>query len=191
VSSAENRLDARKRKTHERIIKAAERIIESAGLESLSFDKVAETADVSRATLFNHMHTREELLVELLLPVFDDCIAALEGFLGGSSGTGMGSVEDACVYMWKRHKGVICRPGNGRSIASVPILKKRHERLVSLFIGLFDSLPKEVELRLSSSRDTALLVFRTFVPILDSLSGEEDRIGVFRECLSGLIARRG
>ncbi len=188
MSSAHNRLDERKRKTHERIIKAAVRHIERDGLESLSLERVAEIADISRATLFNHMHTREELLIEALGPVFDDCIAMLEG-LHCSGAMGLGSIADACVCMWKQHKGVICRPGSGRAIASIPALEGRHERLVSLFIGLFESLPNSTELRLSDHEDAALLVFRTFIPILDSMPSGDAGISLFKECLAGLIVR--
>lgn len=190
MGAGENRFAEKKRKTHEQILKAAERLIENEGLEALCLDRIAETADISRATLFNHVHTRDELLVEVLSPLFDDCIAMLERLPDACGTVSVESIADACVYMWNTHKGAIFRPDCVRPISGIPILRTKHDRMASLFVSLFDSLPAGLALRLSSPRDTALLVLRTFIPILETLSGEKNFIGEFRECLSALMLKR-
>ncbi len=181
------RFEQKKRSTHDLILRAAERVIDDDGLGSLSLDRIAEAANVSRATLFNHIHSRDGLLAEVLLPVFDDCISMLESIVKSKKKIGAEDIGAACIYIWNRHKGIAFRPDTARSISVIPTLRDKHEKIIALFSGLFRSLPKSRKLRLSDPVRSARLVFRTFVPILDTLADDGDDKDLFLKCLSALI----
>lgn len=187
MNTAGTRFEQKRNATHALIIRSAERLVETNGADALSLDSIADSADIARATLFNHFHSREDLLIEVLSPAFDDCIAMLESLHAEEGGISVESVVKACRFMWTRHRGAICRPGCERSITQIPLLGERHRALVALFTDLFHNLAKTTRFRLSRPEDTALLVFKTFIPILDAAASEDDPSRVFRDCLAGLI----
>ena len=61
-----NRFERRKNETHESILEAATALIAESGLGGFSLEAVADRADVSRATLYNHYADKGGLLREVL-----------------------------------------------------------------------------------------------------------------------------
>jgi len=187
VNTAGTRFEQRKNATHALLLRQAESLIAARGADTITLDAVAERANVSRATLFNHFSSREALLTEVLSPVFDDCIALLEQLASCAEGVTVESVQNACIYMWEKHRGTICRPFSEKSIGGIPELSEKHERMSELFMGLFSALGSTASFRLKRAEDTALLVFRVFIPLLDATAHLSPDYSAFRSCLSGLI----
>ena len=53
-------------KKREDILKAAKRAFQAFGVQGTSMDKLAEMADVSKRTVYNHFATKEDIVLELL-----------------------------------------------------------------------------------------------------------------------------
>lgn len=192
VKESTNGHERRKNATRALVLSAAGRLVDDSGADALSLDEIAASAGISRATLFNHFHSRDELLAELLSPVFDECLEALEALRAESSKVGcLETVARACVFMWERHRSAICRAESARTVSSVPALDRKHRALARLFAGLFRERSPGERFRLASPEASAMLAFRAFIPILDSLPSGPSRDALFRECLSGLLVDSG
>jgi AcrR family transcriptional regulator len=189
VNSNDNRFALKKRMTHELILDATKDIIAEAGLEAFSLDHVADAANVSRATLFNHIHNRDELLIEVLVPVFDECIRELERLQTNDEARVVEAIESACVYLWRNHKGVLCREDCAHSLSSIPELSERHERLIRLFRALFVRLPDVLDTRIKNPERIADLTFAICIPILDALAAENGSTDGFGKSLMGLLTQ--
>src|SRR5690625_2992366 len=72
---AESRRDRKKRETTERIVSAARRLFTRHGFEQTTVELIAETADVSKPTLFNYFPSKLALL-QALVPETDAWFAA-------------------------------------------------------------------------------------------------------------------
>lgn len=71
----ESRRDRKKRETTERIVSAARRLFSQHGFEQTTVELIAETADVSKPTLFNYFPSKLALL-QALVPETDAWFAA-------------------------------------------------------------------------------------------------------------------
>lgn len=61
------RRERRKHEVRSRIMEAALQLLEQQGLEATTVDQIAEAADISRGTFFNHFPTKESLLSAIAL----------------------------------------------------------------------------------------------------------------------------
>lgn len=184
-----NRFEQKKRHTHALILEKAASLIREEGFSSFSLEKIADTANISRATLFNHIHGRDELISEALAPFFTECIELLESLSPGAKADPLGAIDQACRYLWQEHRGLFGRESCMDVFARIPALQSLHEKIISLFTGLFNALPRTLEMRFTHPHEAARLVFRTFIPILDSLADSDDIAAGFKACIIGLIVR--
>ena len=184
-----NRFEQKKRHTHALILEKAASLIREEGFTSFSLEKIADTANISRATLFNHIHGRDELIAEALVPFFDECVALLESLLPVAKDDPLDAIGQACRYLWQEHRGLFGRESCMNTIDQIPALHVLHDKIMSLFTSLFETLPRVLDIRFAHPHEAAPLVFRTFIPILDSLADSDDIAAGFRSCLVGLIAK--
>ncbi len=68
-------LSERKR---EDILEAAKRAFQAHGVQGTSMDKLAEMAEVSKRTVYNHFSTKEELVIHLLSELWDRSMVQLD-----------------------------------------------------------------------------------------------------------------
>lgn len=59
---------ADKQRNKDKILKKAEEILNRGNIDTISLEEIASAAEVTRATLYNHFSSKEELLKEMVLP---------------------------------------------------------------------------------------------------------------------------
>jgi AcrR family transcriptional regulator len=62
---------ADKARKHSEILSSAAKVINSANADVISLEEIAQAAQVTRATIYNHFSSREQLLVEMVLPALE------------------------------------------------------------------------------------------------------------------------
>ena len=93
---------SKKEKTRLNIMHAAKGLFESQGLDNVTFNQIAEKADVCRTTVFNHFSDIGELMLALttqeIIDVKEYCIE--EGFTGKELAYKLFAklIEDAALY---------------------------------------------------------------------------------------------
>lgn len=185
MESEEGRAERKKRAARERIVAAASALFIEKGSRSVSMDEVAAAADVARRTLFNYFPNKEELLYAAAGPVLTEAIALAEARLSGPPPR-LEDVVELCLSLWAsygRRLGLIYSV----ELADSPRLAELHaayqevlHRLIGLASGGEAGLGGEARL-------VGKLVYRSFLPLLLALEGEEDAAGRFRRGLLGLI----
>lgn len=63
---------ADKQRNKEKILKIAEDILNRNNIDTIAIDEIAKAAEVTRATLYNHFSSKEELLKEMVLPALKE-----------------------------------------------------------------------------------------------------------------------
>ncbi|WP_181784530.1 TetR/AcrR family transcriptional regulator [Pseudonocardia pini] len=89
------RRDAQKARTHRAIIDAAVALTSRTGLSGLSVDTVAELADVSRRTVFNHFDTLDEIVLAACTEVLD---VVVDGFTAATVAVPPGGQTRAALF---------------------------------------------------------------------------------------------
>ena len=185
MQKEECRTERKKREVRERIIEAATGLFIEKGARSVSMDDVAQASDVARRTLFNYFESKDDLLFATASPVLSEAIVLVEEALAGPAPR-LDDVIQLCVALWRRlgrRLGLIYAVGLEES----PRLAELHSR----YLGLLGALIQKAESRdprLSGrARLVGKLVYRSFVPLLLALEGEEEAERRFADGLKGLV----
>jgi AcrR family transcriptional regulator len=185
VEPEEGRSERKKREARERIVAAAAELFIQKGSSAVSMDEVAESSDVARRTLFNYFASKDELLYAVAAPVLTEAIAFAEETVELEAPR-LDDVIGLCLSLWKRHGkrlGLIYAV----ELRDSPRLAELHSRYLELFRILI-TRAAEGEPRLSGNADLAgKLVYRTFLPLLLALQGEEGEEERFARGLKALV----
>ena len=181
-----NRFELKKEANHEELIRSGLKLVETTGADLLHLDLVAERANCSRATLFNHFHSREVLLEAILLPVIEEGITWIIEITDKGTPT-FKDISRLCYKLWLNHSDKIYLANCRKTLADNPLLTEKHDQFVRLFLGLFQSLKKQKQLRLENPEASARMAFRCFGSILDSLPADDSTEVLFHQCLKGLL----
>ncbi len=190
MQEIKTRFQKRKESTHRAVMNTALTLIEEKGSDTVSMDLIAETADISRATLFNHFHTKGELLVEVFTPLFDDSLRIIQETLAdirSSTLDPLEGIQRVCLYLWETKRIIMISEKNGKSIYDCDKLISLHTAMVSSFELLFEELSKTCTLRMPDYTQSARLIYKTFIPVLEVLGSSADRDSIFSGCLKGLL----
>ena len=68
----------RSERKHEAILSAAKRAFLEFGVQGTSMDRLAEMAEVSKRTVYNHFATKEDLVLHLLRDLWDRSMVQVE-----------------------------------------------------------------------------------------------------------------
>lgn len=69
------RQSRKRNKTHTNILHNAKRLFEEKGLTNVTIDEIAESADISRSTFFNHFSSLDELNIEICYEEIKDLLS--------------------------------------------------------------------------------------------------------------------
>jgi AcrR family transcriptional regulator len=182
-----NRFEKRKGETRARILDTARRIIAERGGRDLSMEEVCARADISRATLYNHFDGRESLLDAVLGLMYEECAAEIGRLSGDPDGVTIAGISSLCVRLWEGHRELFGLFEADSRLAGKGRVGDTHDLLMESFMDLFARLPGQERLRLGDPRETGMLVYRTFTPLLDALEERETYRDLFTDIVSSIV----
>lgn len=181
----EGRAERKKREVRERIVDAAACLVIAKGARTVSMDEVAEKADVARRTLFNYFESKDELLYAAASPVLLEAIS-LAGAALAKPSLGVDDIVDLCLALWRscgRRLGLLYAVELDES----PRFAELHGRYLGLLHALIDKVAAGDPALADSARLVGKIVYRSFVPLLLALEGEDGAEPRFAAGLKGLI----
>jgi len=181
----ESRTVKRKKNTKKLILDTAIELFIEKRSGNVTFDDIANRADLARRTVFNHFKTKEELIYESAGPILSNGICVLK-LIEKKNKIILNDVFDLCLELW----GEFGR--NLYLLYSVSFeeserLKKLHHEYIELYRKIFKNV-SDLPKGLSEMSDViSSVVYKSFVPILASIYEIEDYQMKFRNCMKGLI----
>ena len=182
-----NRFEARKRATREQIKQASLELILDSGLDRFNLDNAALKADVSRATLFNHFHSKEALIGEAIMPLFKQSMDRLAALVASAEDPTIDDVADLCLQLWREHRDRIGFAGDMAILDDYPSLSGLRGDFKAGFIDVMRRVGNTTRLRNNDPALCASLILGCFVPILNVLGNRSGESRQFTECLAGLV----
>ncbi|PSK98347.1 TetR family transcriptional regulator [Murinocardiopsis flavida] len=148
--------------TRERIRSVALELFAQNGFESTSLREIAERLGITKAALYYHFPSKNDLLAELVLPLTDDMAAMLSRV--EAAGTPARTVIEETFDLFHRHRPLFQAVVNdfaalGRT-GVVPLLLDWRTRVVALLTGP-DPSPEEqarVLVALGGLQDSAVML---------------------------------
>lgn len=177
--------DRKKQEARDRIVAAAATLFIERGSRAVSMDEVAEAAGVARRTLFNYFESKDELLYAAAAPVLTEAISLASARLGGPPPR-LDDVIGLCLSLWRsfgRRLGLVYAV----ELADSPRLAELHASYLEVLRRLIGRASEEEPELARKAGLAGRLVYRSFVPILLALEGEEDAEDRFARGLRGLL----
>ncbi|MBN2655828.1 MAG: TetR/AcrR family transcriptional regulator [Spirochaetales bacterium] len=153
---------ADKQRNKEKILKIAEEILTRNNIDTIAIDEIARAAEVTRATLYNHFSSKEELLKEMVLPALKEITEDLKE--KNSSGKGdFSSVTASLFKLYINHQKTLelvsCRTlyGNEDVTASHKAFMEEFNKAMILADAEHFPLGMEMSLKLISATYLSVL----------------------------------
>lgn len=151
----------------------------------LTLEQVAEKADVSRKTIYNHFSTKEKLMEEIIEPMLEFCIDTTRE-IDRKDVITRDDIADLCLRIYDRY-GLKLKVIYHIRIDRLNDVMRLHEKYVQHFVRLFDRVESFKRSNLKSQQ-LAQVVFKTFVPMLDIIHPMDNHQELFNKALNGMLA---
>lgn len=182
------RVERRRERTRKRIMEIGAEKFALEGLSQVKLELIADEADISRATLYSHFASKEEILREIIRPVLDELARNLKDKKASNSGQGLENVIEVFIDMWDEHgtalilalRYILHCPGD---------MSDTVNKINSLTDSALRPLHNDGALRIKIDLARSMLI-QTAIVLLDVLQKESNRTALFRECLRGLILKK-
>ncbi len=187
-SAASTRIASRQSRTRERILAESTRLFLAQGFETVSVDSIVGTADVARSSFYRFFANREEVLSSITRPVFESGIAMLDALEGRPPREIMDGIFGAYLRLWSAGPEVLLltmRVGSSHFRLFEDLHRAFRERLTSL-----TRLVEPTGLLLNGSgENTARIIARTAVPVLEVYRNDPRTEVLFRKTMSGMLIK--
>jgi AcrR family transcriptional regulator len=183
------RVERRRERARKRILEIATERFVDVGLDRVRLEDVADEADISRATLYSHFASKEEILREVIRPVLEELIKAMKEKKAGTAQQGLDNLIEVYTAMWDDN-------GDALTLALRYILHDPGDlaELVTKIQSQTDSVlrPLNSDGLLRMKTDLARNAFiQTAIVLLDVLKNESNREALFRESIRALVLKKG
>lgn len=165
---------ADKLRNKEKIISKAYQVINESSVDLVSLEDIAEAAEVTRKTVYNHFSSKEDLLKEMLLPALEFVIRDLDE-RSKSAETSFSDITESLFNLYRKYKQAI-ELATCHTLYNNPEVVSAHGRFMDRFKKLMisaepDGYPLGLDL-------TMRLISRIYLPVLRELhsqNGSEEK----------------
>lgn len=174
-----------KQKRHKRILEAAAQLFSEKGFPEVSFDQIASEADVARRTLYNHFQDKESLFKTLCEPILlsaaEKCRELQKQQYPSRTG-----IWQLCLELWEEF-GTSLKLIRHADWMQMPELAQKHKLFIQEFTSLFE-IPGDDTAHPLPPETQALLVYRIFIPLLETLETQPDKEILFMHMMDNLFS---
>lgn len=182
------RVERRRERTRKRIMEIGAQLFVDEGLSQVKLELIADEADISRATLYSHFASKEEILREIIRPVLDELARNLKDKKSTNLNQGLENVIEVFIDMWDEHGSALILAL--RYILHCPgDMSDTVNKINSLTDSAIRPFHNEGALRVKTDLARNMLI-QTAIVLLDVLQNETNRNTLFRDCLRGLVLKK-
>ncbi len=151
----------------------------------ISFESIADKADISRKTLYNYFSSKEQLIVAIVSPIFQDGNQYLDS-LAEKKSIKLEDIWNMCLLLWDNYGDTLVLLYH-IDFEEYPILLDMHTTYMIKFLRIFEraeDLSKNIKVPCPK---IALIVYKCFVPLLSSIDELNNYQEIFHKAMQGLI----
>ncbi len=188
IANPSEKVNKRVEETRRRICQVAASQFDEDGYAGVSVESIVLEAGVARSTFYRMFQDKEDLLRQVIVPVFDhtqECLSKLDHNKPESIVNG---IADSYLSAWQMYREALLLTSNiGRAI--FPIVRDVHDANAEIIVELMECLNKARMLRNDDARLSALILAQTATRILQSCETHPQFANVFRSALRGLLLK--
>jgi AcrR family transcriptional regulator len=176
----------RQGRTRQRILDESARLFIAKGFENVSVEEIIAAAEIARSSFYRFFSNREEVLANIIRPVFEQGIVELDAIGDQSPETVMHGIFAMYLTLWKMS------PDSLRISTRVGgVYFYLFEDIHTAFRQKLGSILRSIEssgIYLNGSADnTGRIIARTVVSVLEVYADADDFEQLFRQSMSGFL----
>lgn len=180
------RIRERQSRTRRRILdESAHKFIEN-GFENVSVEDIIAAADIARSSFYRFFSNREQVLANIVRPVFERGLVELEAIDGSDPHEVMSGIFGTYLTLWQSSPDALrvsTRVGGVYFYLFEDVHRLFREKVSALLRSIE---PSGIFLNGSADRSARLLA-RTAVPILEVYGDQPDFERLFRSTMTGFL----
>lgn len=174
--------------TRARVCEVAARQFNEESYAAVSVDAIVAAAGIARSSFYRFFRDKEELLRQIVDPVFELAVAELDRISVEQPETIVNGIARSYLQVWATHRdGLVLSMKLGATL--FPLVQKSHDRYVARILVLMEHLHESRMLRHDNPRMAARLLALTAVPVLQVCEKHPQFENVFCSTLRGLLLK--
>lgn len=180
------KIRSRQSRTRRRILDESARLFIEKGFENVSVEEIIAAAEIARSSFYRFFSNREQVLANIIRPVFHRGIVALDAIDTRSPAQVMAAIFDMYLDLWK----------------SSPDALRVSTRVGGVYFYLFEDVHLEFRTKLAnvlasiessgiflnhSADYTGRILARTAIPVMEVYSREPDFDELFHQSMRGFL----
>ncbi len=183
---AVGRVARRRRRMREALLAAGARQFAARGIATVSVEDLLAEADVSRATFYGFFSSKFSLLEELLNPIFEKGIAAVQALEQSPPRAALDGIYQVYLDLWRTHReGLLLIPAVDPS--AFKHFESQHQALNDALLNVLIKAEKANLLRNGSASYSLRVLARTAIPLLKVYDGHPSGEALFEDAMRALL----
>jgi len=176
----------RQSRTRKRILDESARLFIKRGFENVSVEDIIAAAEIARSSFYRFFSNREQVLANIIRPVFEQGIVELDAIGHQSPSEVMSAIFDMYLNLWKSSPDAL-RVSTRIGGAQFYLFEDVHQEFRIKVGRALESIEASGIFRNRSAVLTARLVARTAVAVLEIYSKESDFERLYHQSMRGLL----
>lgn len=188
AAPASAKIARRQSHTRERILGESARLFLARGFETVSVDSIVVASGIARSSFYRFFSNREEVLASIIRPVFESGVAMMRDIGRQPPGTLMDGVFGVYLRLWAAGPASLrlaTRMGGGY----FRLFEDVHQAFRQSLTTLVCRVEPTGLLLNGSGVNSARLIARTAVPVLEVYGDDPQRDTLFRQTMGGMLMK--
>ena len=170
----------------EALLEAGARQFTARGIATVSVEDLLAEADVSRATFYGFFSSKYSLLEELLNPIFEKGIAAVQALEKRPARAALDGIYQVYLDLWRTHReGLLLIPAVDPS--AFKHFEPQHQALNEALLSVLIKAEKANLLRNGSASYSLRVLARSAIPLLKVYDGHPSGEALFEDAMRALL----
>ena len=176
----------RQSRTRQRILDESAHLFIAKGFENVSVEDIIDAAEIARSSFYRFFSNREQVLANIIRPVFEQGVLELEKIGTNDPSDTMSGIFDTYLKLWSSSPDAL-RVSSRVGGVYFYLFKDIHAVFRDRLAGLLRTIESSGIFINNSADYTGRLLARTAVDVLEVYSREEHFAELFHKTMTGFL----
>lgn len=176
----------RQSRTRQRILDESAHLFIAKGFENVSVEEIIDAAEIARSSFYRFFSNREQVLANIIRPVFEQGVVELEKIASGDPADVMSGIFGTYLTLWNSSPDAL-RVSTRVGGVHFYLFEDIHSVFRSRLAELLESIEPSGIFINDSADYTGRLLARSAVHVLEVYSREADFAELFHKTMTGFL----
>jgi len=174
--------------TKRHVCQVAARLFNESSFAAVSIENIVQEAGIARSTFYRWFADKEDLLRQIITPVFEDAGALLAVLDKDKPEEIINGVADSYLVIWGKHRDALQLTSN-LDATLFPLVADAHNRYAEVLLSHMDILQEVRLLRNDDAHLSAVIMAQTFPRLLQVCETHPQFQNVFKSTVRGMLLK--